>query len=106
MHPVSLLGKHPPPPRGIISHSMRNAPTSTALEARASIEELCRVATWYSSPTFIHHYKVVYAFPHIQGSLSFQRKMEQWHLPSRLVILGTDEETWACPHAKKGNNRG
>lgn len=51
----------PVPPR-ITAHSTHSAATSTAWSTQASLEDICRAATWSSLSPFIRHYKLdVYA---------------------------------------------
>ncbi|ETE67099.1 hypothetical protein L345_07119, partial [Ophiophagus hannah] len=45
-----------PVPRHITAHSTRSAATSAAWATQASLEEICRVATWISLSPFIRHY--------------------------------------------------
>lgn len=45
-------------PKGITAHSTRSATTSEALSNRASVDEICRAATWTSLSTFVRHYKL------------------------------------------------
>lgn len=44
--------------KGITAHSTRSAATSVALSKGASVEEICRAATWSSLSTFVRHYKL------------------------------------------------
>lgn len=51
-----------PRPENITAHSTRSAATSAAWATQASLEEVCRAATWSSPSPFIRHYKLdVYA---------------------------------------------
>ncbi|XP_058017525.1 uncharacterized protein LOC131187272 [Ahaetulla prasina] len=47
-----------PVPRNITAHSTRSAASSAAWSAQASIDEICRVATWSTPSSFVRHYKV------------------------------------------------
>ncbi|XP_058014842.1 uncharacterized protein LOC131185882 [Ahaetulla prasina] len=47
-----------PIPRRITAHSTRSAASSAAWGAQASIEEICRAATWSNPSSFIRHYRV------------------------------------------------
>lgn len=47
-----------PVPQGITAHSTRSAATSAAWATQASVEEICRAATWTSASPFIRHYKL------------------------------------------------
>lgn len=40
------------------AHSTRSAPTSAAWSIQASLEDICREATWALPSPFIHHYKL------------------------------------------------
>lgn len=63
-----------PIPRGITAHSTRSAATSAAWSTRASVEEICRAATWASPTAFIRHYRLdVYA----SSDASFGRRVLQ-----------------------------
>lgn len=46
-----------PVPRRITTHSTRGAVTSAAWATQASLEEVCRAATWSSPSPFVCHYK-------------------------------------------------
>lgn len=46
------------PPRAVTAHSTRSAATTTAFSTRASVEEICRAATWSSFSTFVRHYRM------------------------------------------------
>lgn len=46
------------PPDGITAHSVRSAATSAAFDGYASLQEICRAATWSSVHTFTRHYLV------------------------------------------------
>ncbi|XP_070603189.1 uncharacterized protein [Erythrolamprus reginae] len=45
-------------PEGLTAHSTRSAATSAAWSTQASIEDICRAATWAAPTTFIRHYKL------------------------------------------------
>ncbi|XP_058041733.1 uncharacterized protein LOC131199706 [Ahaetulla prasina] len=47
-----------PVPRNITAHSTRSAASSAAWGAQASIDEICRAATWSTPSSFIRHYRV------------------------------------------------
>ncbi|XP_069622388.1 uncharacterized protein [Ranitomeya imitator] len=47
-----------PPPGGLRAHSTRGIATSWAERAGASLEQICRAATWASANTFCKHYKL------------------------------------------------
>ncbi|XP_060543235.1 uncharacterized protein LOC132710620 [Pantherophis guttatus] len=47
-----------PLPHPITAHSTRSASTSAAWATQASLEEVCRAATWTTISPFIRHYKV------------------------------------------------
>ncbi|XP_029140096.1 ephrin type-A receptor 7 [Protobothrops mucrosquamatus] len=47
-----------PAPRRITAHSTRSAATSAAWSTQASIDEICRAATWSSPSPFVRHYKI------------------------------------------------
>lgn len=47
-----------PPPKGITAHSTRSAAMSAAFSNRASLEEICKAAAWFSLSTFVRHYKI------------------------------------------------
>lgn len=40
-------------PKGITAHSVQSAAANAALSKNASIEEVCRAATWSSMSTFV-----------------------------------------------------
>lgn len=46
------------PPEEITAHSTRSAATSAALMNRASIEDICKAATWFSASIFVRHYRL------------------------------------------------
>ncbi|XP_077180347.1 uncharacterized protein LOC143831152 [Paroedura picta] len=52
----SSLGR--PVPSGITAHSVRGAATNAAMINSASVEQICKAATWSSISTFIRHYKL------------------------------------------------
>ncbi|XP_034290509.1 uncharacterized protein LOC117675694 [Pantherophis guttatus] len=63
-----------PVPRGVTAHSTRSAATSAAWSTQASLEEVCRAATWTSPSPFIRHYRLdVYA----SAEASFGRRVLQ-----------------------------
>ncbi|ETE73867.1 hypothetical protein L345_00290, partial [Ophiophagus hannah] len=45
-----------PVPQGLTAHSTRSAATSAAWATQASLEEICRAATWAFPSPFIRHY--------------------------------------------------
>lgn len=47
-----------PVPRNITVHSTRSVATSAAWSTQASLEEVCREATWPSPTPFIRHYRL------------------------------------------------
>ncbi|XP_070803767.1 uncharacterized protein [Pituophis catenifer annectens] len=47
-----------PVPNSITAHSTRSAATSAAWATQASLEEVCRAATWSTPSPFIRHYKI------------------------------------------------
>ncbi|XP_034274849.1 uncharacterized protein LOC117666340 [Pantherophis guttatus] len=47
-----------PAPRNITAHSTRSAATSAAWSTRATIDEICRAATWASPSPFVRHYRL------------------------------------------------
>ncbi|XP_060546801.1 uncharacterized protein LOC132711537 [Pantherophis guttatus] len=50
--------QHLPVPPRITAHSTRSAATSAAWATQATLEEVCRAATWTSISPFIRHYRV------------------------------------------------
>lgn len=45
-------------PSGITAHFVLSAATSAALNNNASMEEVCKAATWSSISMFVRHYKL------------------------------------------------
>lgn len=45
-------------PVGVMAYSTRGAATSAVFDGAASLESICRVATWVSLNTFICHYRI------------------------------------------------
>lgn len=63
-----------PVPAHITAHSTRSAATSVAWSIQATLEDICRAATWSSPSSFIRHYKLdVYA----SAKASFGRRVLQ-----------------------------
>ncbi|XP_068121307.1 uncharacterized protein [Hyperolius riggenbachi] len=65
-------------PASIKAHSTRSMSTSWAERAGASIEQICRAATWSSSNTFAKHYKLDVS---ASRDLAFGRKVLQAVIP-------------------------
>lgn len=67
-----------PVPEGLKAHSTRAVSTSWAERQAASVDQICRAATWSSPHTFFRHYRL-----DILGSsdLSFGRKVLQAIIP-------------------------
>lgn len=47
-----------PVPTRITAHSTRSAAVSAAWHTQASVEEICRAATWSSPSAFVRHYRI------------------------------------------------
>lgn len=47
-----------PVPEGILPHSTRSAATSAAWATQASVDDICRAATWSSLSSFVRHYRL------------------------------------------------
>ncbi|XP_070591651.1 F-box/LRR-repeat protein 8-like [Erythrolamprus reginae] len=62
------------PPAGVVAHSTRSAATSAAWSTQASLEEICRAATWASASTFICHYRLDFL---ASAEASFGRRVLQ-----------------------------
>lgn len=45
-------------PWAVTAHLTRVAVTTTAFTMTASVEEICRAATWASFSTFVKHYRI------------------------------------------------
>ncbi|XP_034289059.2 uncharacterized protein LOC117674930 [Pantherophis guttatus] len=72
-------------PGGIVPHSTRSAATSVAWAAQASIDEICRAATWSSISSFIRHYRLdTFA----SADAAFGRRVLQAIIPSRGQGMG------------------
>ncbi|XP_072009229.1 uncharacterized protein [Engystomops pustulosus] len=67
-----------PIPAGIRAHSTRAMSTSWAERRGASLDQICRAATWSSSTTFSKHYRLDL---HLSKDLSFGRKVLQAVIP-------------------------
>ncbi|XP_068128360.1 uncharacterized protein [Hyperolius riggenbachi] len=65
-------------PSSIKAHSTRAVSASWAEKAGASIEQICRAATWSSQNTFVRHYRLDIA---ASSDLSFGRKVLQAVVP-------------------------
>ncbi|KAG8579202.1 hypothetical protein GDO81_010753 [Engystomops pustulosus] len=65
-------------PSGIRAHSTRAMSTSWAERRGASLDQICRAATWSSSTTFSKHYRLDL---HLSKDLSFGRKVLQAVIP-------------------------
>ncbi|XP_071975450.1 uncharacterized protein [Engystomops pustulosus] len=65
-------------PSGIRAHSTRAMSTSWAERRVASLDQICRAATWSSSTTFSKHYRLDL---HLSKDLSFGRKVLQAVIP-------------------------
>ncbi|XP_077335146.1 uncharacterized protein LOC143980678 isoform X1 [Lithobates pipiens] len=65
-------------PRDLKAHSTRSLATSWAERAGASVEQICRAATWTSQNTFLRHYRVELLSPQ---DLAFGRKVLQAVVP-------------------------
>lgn len=67
-------------PGGIVPHSTRSAATSAAWTTQASIDEICRAASWSSISSFIRHYRLdTFA----SADASFGRRILQAVMSSR-----------------------
>ncbi|XP_068113785.1 uncharacterized protein [Hyperolius riggenbachi] len=67
-----------PLPTSIKAHSTRSVSTSWAERAGASIEQICRAATWSSQNTFVKHYRLNLL---ANTELAFGRKVLQAVVP-------------------------
>ncbi|XP_068103097.1 uncharacterized protein [Hyperolius riggenbachi] len=65
-------------PTSVKAHSTRSVATSWAERAGASIEQICRAATWSSQNTFVKHYRLNLLS---SGDLAFGRKVLQAVVP-------------------------
>lgn len=63
-----------PNPVRVIAHSTWSAATTAAWGTQASLEEICRAATW-TSPPFLRHYKL-YIFASVEAA--FERRVLKW----------------------------
>ncbi|CAN2390590.1 hypothetical protein PRIEUP_LOCUS627, partial [Pristimantis euphronides] len=66
------------PPSGIKAHSTRAVSTSWAEKAEASVDQICKAATWRNIHTFYKHYRLDLNNVH---DLSFGRKVLQAVIP-------------------------
>ena len=57
------------PPDHVTAHSTRAIATSMATLGGASIQDICKAATWSSSHVFVKHYKID-VVPRSAGSIS------------------------------------
>lgn len=68
-----------PVPGHITAHSTRSAATSAAWSTQASLEEICRAATWTSISPFVRHYRVD-SFASAEASFG-RRVLQSVHRP-------------------------